>query len=46
MPYSDQITRIDDGIEGAWLVELEANGVPMSEFMFTPVKDMPDVGPA
>ena len=45
MPYYGQITGIDDGVEGSWLIELNDDGVPISEFVFIPVATMPDIVP-
>jgi hypothetical protein len=45
MPYYDQITGTDNGVEGSWLIELDDTGEPVSEYEFIPVEALPDVVP-
>ena len=45
MPYYGQITGTDEGVEGSWLIALNDDGTPVSEFVFIPAETMPDVVP-
>jgi hypothetical protein len=44
MPSYGQITGTNEG-EGSWLIELNDDGTPVSEFAFIPIEAMPDVVP-
>ena len=45
MPDYGQITGTDNGVDGSWLIELDDDGAPISEFVFIPAQSMPDVVP-
>ena len=45
MPHYGQITGTGNGVEGSWFIELNDDGVPVSEFEFVPIEAMPDVVP-
>jgi hypothetical protein len=45
MPSYGQITGTDHGVEGRWLIELDADGAPISEFPFTLSRLCPMVCP-
>ena len=46
MPNYGQISgTVAVGADGAWLIELDDNGAPVSDFVFIPVETMPDIEP-
>ena len=46
MPDYGQITGTDAaGADGAWLIEVDDSGAPVSDFVFIPVEALPDVVP-
>ena len=45
MPTYGQITGTSNGVDGSWLIELDDDGAPISEFVFIPAETMPDVAP-